>query len=83
MLSSVLSKSDCAECRFCCSFRRVSLWETPLFDEETAERLQKQYPEARFKPRGDAYTINIDGDYKTDDPEEEALCPFNKSGCVL
>ncbi|MBQ3842043.1 MAG: hypothetical protein II820_05055 [Ruminiclostridium sp.] len=83
MLSSVLSKENCANCRFCCSFRRQSLWETPLFDAETVEKLSELYPEAHFKPRGDVYTIDIDGDYKTDDSEEEALCPFNKDGCIL
>ncbi len=83
MLSSVLSRSECADCRFCCSFRRQSLWETPLFDSETAEKLSVLYPEARFKPRGGAYTIDIDGNYRTDDPEEEALCPFNRNGCIL
>lgn len=83
MLSSVLSRSDCANCRFCCSFRRKSLWETPLFDAETVEKLTELYPDAHFKPRGDAYTIDIDDKYTTDDSEEEALCPFNKSGCIL
>ena len=28
-------------------------------------------------------TIDIDGNYGTDDPEEEALCPFNRNGCIL
>ncbi len=83
MLSSVLSHEDCAKCRFCCSFRRQSLWETPLFGEETAARLAKLYPEAKFKPREGVLTIDIDNCYKTDDPEEEALCPFNRNGCVL
>ncbi|MDO5382752.1 MAG: hypothetical protein Q4F06_08580 [Eubacteriales bacterium] len=39
MLSEVLSKETCAECRFCCSFRRCSLWETPLFPEDECEKL--------------------------------------------
>lgn len=43
MLSKILKKSDCASCRFCCSFRRQSLWETPLFDLETKERLEKNF----------------------------------------
>lgn len=41
MLSSVLSKSQCATCKFCCSFRRQSLWETPLFPPEVVEKLSK------------------------------------------
>lgn len=32
MLSKILSKKDCANCKFCCSFRRQSLWETPVFE---------------------------------------------------
>ncbi|MBQ9483625.1 MAG: hypothetical protein IJU82_05470 [Ruminiclostridium sp.] len=83
MLKTVLSPAECADCRFCCSFRRQSLWETPLFDGESMKRLSALYPEARFKPRGGVFTIDIDDCYKTDDPEEEALCPFNKNGCIL
>ena len=41
MLSKVLEKSTCAQCKFCCSFRRCSLWETPLFPEETVRKLEK------------------------------------------
>ena len=52
MLSKVLEKSTCAECRFCCSFRRCSLWETPLFPKETIARLEKEYkgtnPDMKF-----------------------------------
>ena len=83
MLKNVLSKEECANCRFCCSFRRQSLWETPLFDSASVKRLAALYPEAAFKPRGGAFTIDIDNCYETDDPEEEALCPFNKNGCIL
>ena len=41
MLSKVLSKETCAKCRFCCSFRRCSLWETPLFPKNECEKLSK------------------------------------------
>ena len=34
MLGEILKKEDCASCRFCCAFRRTSLWETPVFTEE-------------------------------------------------
>ena len=30
MLGKILSKEKCAECKFCCSFRRQSLWESPF-----------------------------------------------------
>lgn len=86
MLSKILKKSDCASCRFCCSFRRKSLWETPLFDCETKERLEKKFPLARFRPVGkNSFTIDLSEGYKTDEPEEEAACPFlnSEKGCVL
>ncbi|MBQ9505455.1 MAG: hypothetical protein IJU93_10670 [Lachnospiraceae bacterium] len=84
MLSRFLKKSDCKSCQFCCSYRRKSLWETPPFDRESKERLEKKYPFARFKSIGDdVFTIDLDNEYKTDDPEEEARCPFNQEGCIL
>ena len=30
MLGKILSKEDCKNCKFCCSFRRQSLWESPF-----------------------------------------------------
>ena len=88
MLSSILAKSTCAACKFCCSFRRQSLWETPIFDEETMKKLQVLYPSAKFHPAGNSghsYTFDISDAYKTQDPEEEALCPFldPNHGCAL
>lgn len=88
MLSSILKKSDCAECRFCCSFRRQSLWETPIFDAPTIKKLRAFYPAAKFRPAGPSgksFTFDISDQYKTNDPEEEARCPFLdiNSGCVL
>ncbi len=50
MLSSVLSKSECAACKFCCSFRRTSLWETPVFSGADLEKLKALFPKAKFRP---------------------------------
>ena len=85
MLSSILSKSKCAECKFCCVFRRQSRWETPLFTKETAAALSEKFKNAKFRTVGDMLTIDIDGEYKTDDPEEEAACFFldGRKGCML
>lgn len=85
MLSSILSKEECARCRFCCAFKRQSLWETPLFDAESVAALAEKYRGAKFKKSGDMFTVDIDGSYKTQNPDEEAPCPFlnTESGCVL
>lgn len=39
MLKEILKKEDCAACRFCCAFRRTSLWETPVFTEENIKAI--------------------------------------------
>ena len=84
MLKDVLSPDDCARCGFCCSFRRQSLHLTPLFAAETVAEIRRLHPEARFRTLpNSATTIDIGDQYRTDDSEEEALCPFNRKGCVL
>lgn len=84
MLSDVLSKKSCAECRFCCSFRRCSLWETPVFDDETVSKLSAPNEYGITAEFRGGRTV-LDDKYRTDDPEEEVPCPFldSKKGCVL
>ena len=108
MLKKILSPEKCASCKFCCSFRRQSLWETPVFDEETKIKLERLYPWVTFRkidenspenahptPETNSsktapasrpfFTIDLSSSYKTQDTDEEALCPFlkNGSGCIL
>ena len=86
MLSSILKKSDCASCKFCCSFRRQSLWETPVFSKVLAKKLTSLFPKAHFRPVGkSSMTIDLSMLYKTNNPDEEVPCPFldTKNGCCL
>ena len=88
MLSSILAKSDCAACKFCCSFRRTSLWETPIFPAADLPKFQALNPDAKFRPAGPcgtSFTFDLTASYKTTDPAEEALCPFldPARGCTL
>jgi hypothetical protein len=92
MLSKILSEETCAKCKFCCSFRRQSLWETPVFTENEMLKLQIDFPKAKFRKittdnltKQNIYTIDLYEFYKTDDPEEESPCPFlnTESGCML
>ena len=88
LLSPVLKQTDCASCKFCCSFRRQSLWETPVFDSNTMQKLQELFPDAKFRPagkNGTSWSFDISQNYKTDDPQEEAVCPFlnSQNGCAL
>lgn len=92
MLSSILSKNTCAACKFCCSFRRQSLWETPLFPPEVAEKLSKpneygvvgEFAQARRDVQ-DARRLVLEDKYRTADPEEEVPCTFldPERGCIL
>ena len=83
MLSSILSKQSCAACKFCCSFRRQSLWETPLFPPEVAEKLGKPNEYGVVGEFRDGQIVL--GGYKTGDPEEEVPCTFldPHKGCIL
>ena len=83
MLSSILSKNTCAACKFCCSFRRQSLWETPLFPPEIAEKLSKPNEYGVVGEFHDGQIIL--GGYRTANPEEEVPCTFldPQKGCIL
>ncbi len=86
MLSPILAKSSCAACKFCCSFRRSSLWETPVFPAADLEKLRALNPNASFRETGtDSYTFDLSDSYKTTDAAEEAPCPFldTSRGCTL
>lgn len=91
MLSSILSKTDCASCRFCCSFRRVSMWETPVFTKENIKAISENHPDLlnelhTFEKDGLKYaTYDLSDKYVTDNPDEEAPCPFLdlSCGCIL
>lgn len=86
MLSKILSKNDCKNCKFCCRFKRTSLWETPLFSIEEKNLVQKKFPYAKFKSiSNDSFTIDLDNSYNTSNPDEEAPCYFlnEAQGCIL
>ena len=90
MLGEILKKEDCASCRFCCSFRRCSLWETPVFTEENIEAIRNNNKLDSavlniFSSKDNQYaTYDLSDKYKTNDSEEEAPCPFlGENGCKL
>lgn len=88
MLSKVLSKNSCAECRFCCSFRRCSLWETPLFPEKECAKLSapNEYGiTSEFVIKNGCGQMKLEHKYKTQDASEEAACDYldSQKGCVL
>ena len=93
MLSTILSKHTCTACKFCCSFRRQSLWETPLFPPEVVKKLGKpneygvvgEFRAVNDPQKNCAGRLILEHNYRTDDPEEEVPCTFldPKRGCIL
>lgn len=93
MLSSILSKSQCAACKFCCSFRRQSLWETPLFPLKVVEKLSQpneygvvgEFRTVDDPQKSCAGRLVLENNYRTADPEEEVPCTFldPHKGCIL
>ena len=86
MLGEILKRSVCAECRFCCSFRRVSLWEVPFVSEELFKKQPDKELFEKIEVRGAVcHRMILDNDYKTEDPGEEAPCFFldPQRGCTL
>ena len=93
MLSTILSKKQCAACKFCCSFRRQSLWETPLFPPEAVEKLSKpneygvvgEFRAVDDPQKNCAGRLVLENNYRTADPEEEVSCTFlnPERGCIL
>ena len=93
MLSSLLTKKQCAACKFCCSFRRQSLWETPLFPPEVVEKLSQpneygvvgEFRTVDAPQKSCAGRLVLENNYRTAAPEEEVPCTFldPERGCIL
>ena len=89
MLGGILKKEDCAACRFCCSFRRTSLWEAPVFTYESMLALKDDpfFDGSDLTVYLEDYTYakyDLSNKYKTDDSNEEVPCPYlGENGCTL
>lgn len=96
LLLPILSTSQCASCKFCCSFAEFEAWEAPLFSKERIESLMHKYGSFPVKKTGDTYTIDFSNYYKEHAAsknisengdflsEPYAPCPFlSNHGCIL
>ncbi len=77
MLSSVLEKSTCKNCRFCCEFEKADEWETPIINEHLANLLKQKG--VKVKKQNNNYTFDLEFEGK-----EIKKCPFlSEKGCSL
>ncbi len=80
MIKKILKGSSCAACRMCCIFDRYDVWETPLFEETTMNKVKTTAPHAEFAKKGSGYVLNAKE--MTDD--ELFSCPaLAENGCIL
>lgn len=82
MLSKVLSKEICKDCKFCCVFEKDSLWETPVFPIAKYKDLIENNPEI-FQIENSYAKLDLEDKY--DDNTDIVPCPFldENSGCTL
>lgn len=79
MLKNILKGSDCAACRVCCVFDSGDVWETPVFDGETAALARERFPNVSFDEKGESLIFHMDA-------SEDGLyrCPMlSENGCML
>lgn len=81
MLSKLLSKEDCKNCRICCSFDSFDIWETPVVSEQLRNRILDDYPELRFIKKDDCYLFRME----KEPGEDLYFCSVldRSKGCVL
>ena len=77
MLSSVLNKSTCKNCGFCCEFEKADEWEIPVVNKQLAKQLEKK--EIKVLKLNNNYSFDLEFEGK-----EIKKCPFlGENGCVL
>ena len=82
MLTKLLDRSTCAQCRLCCVFDRYDVWETPVLSEEICRKILTLLPEAEFISKGQESFI-----FRVRELDENDLftCPLldPQKGCRL
>ena len=82
MLTKLLSRKTCAECRLCCVFESYDIWNTPLLTPEIRDKAKRILPDAQFLPKGEnSYIFRIVPERN----QEFFSCPLldPQKGCML
>ncbi len=79
MLSGLLEKHQCADCRYCCVFDRLDFWEMPSLLEPTAKAILNMNADVSLNRQGSVYTFD-----DKNLTEELYPCPaLTDKGCGL
>ncbi len=82
MLTKLLSRETCADCRLCCIFDRYDVWETPILSQEMRQRIQEMLPDVEFISKGqESYIFRV----RELDENDLFTCPLldPAKGCRL
>ena len=82
MLTKLLSRETCAECRLCCVFDHYDVWETPVLSQEIRNKAEKLLPDAEFVSKGESSWLFRIREFDEDDLFR---CPLldPQRGCKL
>ncbi len=80
MLTSILSRETCAECRVCCIFYKNEIWEMPLISDKLASTIQVKYRKAAEYEFFKGKRI-----FKPEIQDDNTIhCPMiGETGCIL
>ena len=79
MISSLLSKNQCAACRYCCIFDKSDCWELPLMNDDTKRYIQQKFPKTNFELVGNMFRLSPN--FHLGDLYHCAA--LGKNGCIL
>ncbi|MBP0972700.1 MAG: YkgJ family cysteine cluster protein [Oscillospiraceae bacterium] len=82
MLTKLLRRETCADCKLCCQFNSYDIWNTPVLNAEVLAKVRDLLPEARFLQKGeDAWLFRVE----EFDAEDNFTCPLldPERGCLL
>lgn len=81
MLTEILSRDACAQCRLCCVFDSSDIWETPVITPALREKILREIDsETKFLKKGECSLFRLEN------PDVQGLyyCPMlRENGCVL
>lgn len=81
MLTEILSRNTCANCRLCCIFDASEIWETPIITPELKEKILKEVDsKTRFITKGNCSLFRLENI----DSQGLYHCPMlRENGCIL
>ena len=82
MLTKILSRDACADCKECCVFSRYDVWEQPALCPDVRKKAEQLLPQAEFVAKGIESSLFRIGET---DRYDLFLCPLldTEKGCML